>query len=104
MSSFGSGLAKTRQAFFGRIAQMMGNTTITEDTWDEMEALLLQADLGVATTNDLTDTLKGRVRREGITRADQLSAALKEELVRLLKAPTPLNISGRALSVMLIVG
>lgn len=102
--SFNSGLAKTRQAFFGRIAQMMGNTTITEETWEELEAMLLQADMGVQTTNNLISALQGREKREGITRADQLNRALREELVKLLKEPTPLNISGRALSVVLIVG
>lgn len=102
--TFGSGLAKTRQAFFGRIAQMMGNTSITDETWEEVEALLLQGDMGVQTTNHLIDALQGRVKREGITRPDQLNRALREELVKLLKEPTPLNISGRALSVVLIVG
>lgn len=102
--SFNSGLAKTRQAFFGRIAQMMGNTTITEETWEELEAMLLQADMGVQTTNNLISALQGREKREGITRPDQLNRALREELVKLLKEPTPLNISGRALSVVLIVG
>lgn len=104
MSSFGSGLAKTRQAFFGRISQMLGNTAVTEETWEEMEALLLQADLGVATTTELIENLQGRVRREGITRTEQLNVALKDELIKLLKEPTPLNLSGRALSVVLIVG
>ncbi len=102
--TFGSGLAKTRQAFFGRIAQMVGNTSITDETWEEIEALLLQGDMGVQTTNHLIDALQGRVKREGITRPDQLNRALREELVKLLKEPTPLNISGRALSVVLIVG
>lgn len=104
MSSFGSGLAKTRQAFFGRISQMLGNTAVTEEAWEEMEALLLQADLGVATTTELIENLQGRVRREGITRTEQLNVALKDELIKLLKEPTPLNLSGRALSVVLIVG
>lgn len=104
MSSFGSGLAKTRQAFFGRISQMLGNTAVTEEAWEDMEALLLQADLGVATTTELIENLQGRVRREGITRTEQLNVALKDELIKLLKEPTPLNLSGRALSVVLIVG
>jgi fused signal recognition particle receptor len=100
----GSGLAKTRQAFFGRISQLLGNTAVTEETWEDMEALLLQADLGVATTTELIENLQGRVRREGITRTEQLNVALKDELIKLLKEPTPLNLSGRALSVVLIVG
>jgi len=97
-------LRRTRQSFFGRIAQQFGATDIDEDTWDDVEALLLQADVGVATTNRLIEHMKDRVWRDGLTRQDQLTDALKDELKKLLKEPTPLNLSGRELSVMLIAG
>lgn len=102
--SFSNGLAKTRQKFFGRISQILGSTEIDEETWEDIEALLLQADIGVPTTAALLQGLQARVKREGITRVNQLDEALKEELVGLLREPTPLNLSGRALSVVLIVG
>ncbi|MDX2141621.1 MAG: signal recognition particle-docking protein FtsY [Chloroflexota bacterium] len=104
MGIFRSGLAKTRQSFFGRIAQMLGNTDIDDDTWDDIEALLIQADLGVDTTATVIDDLKARIRREGITRSDQLNKALKETLAGLLDNPPVPNISGRPLSIVLIVG
>jgi fused signal recognition particle receptor len=102
--SFASGLAKTRQAFFGRIAQALGNTEIEDDTWEDIEALLLQADVGVPTTNKLIERLRVRVGREGITRVSQLQKVMREELSSFLTPPTPLNISGRELSIVLIVG
>jgi len=101
---FRSGLSKTRQSFFGRIAQMLGNTEIDDETWDDIEALLIQADMGVDTTHRVIETLKSRVAREGITSADQLNKALKETLQSFLSAPPPMNISGRPLSIILIVG
>jgi fused signal recognition particle receptor len=101
---FRSGLAKTRQSFFGRIAQMLGNTEIDEDTWDDVEAILIQADLGVATAQTVIEDLKDRVAREGITRQEDLHQALKASLQSLLKTPPPMNISGRPLSIILIVG
>jgi fused signal recognition particle receptor len=101
---FRSGLSKTRQSFFGRIAQMLGNTEIDDDTWDDVEALLIQADMGVETTHKVIDELKSRVTGEGITRADQLHKALKETLQSLLTTPPPMNISGRPLSILLVVG
>lgn len=104
MASLRSGMKKTRQSFFGRIAQVFGGTEIDDDSWDELEALLVQADVGVATTTALIDTLRARVRREGIRRQEQLTGALKEELRALLREPTPLNLSGRELSVILIAG
>ncbi len=104
MTSFRRGLSKTRQSFFGRIAQAVGSTQVTEATWDDLEALLVQADVGMTTTTLLIKRLRDRYKREGMTRPEQLRQALKEELRALLKPPTPLNISGRELSVMLIVG
>lgn len=104
MSVFRSGLSKTRQSFFGRISQMLGNTEIDDETWDDIEALLIQADLGVPTTHKVIEDLQARVKREGITRTDQLNKALKESLASLLEMPPPPNISGRPLSIILIVG
>jgi fused signal recognition particle receptor len=101
---FRNGLAKTRQSFFGRISQVLGNTEIDDDTWDDVEALLIQADLGIPTTQKVIEDLKVRVKREGITRADQLNKALKESLAALLEVPPPPNLSGRPLSIVLIVG
>lgn len=104
MGIFRNGLAKTRQSFFGRISQVLGNTEIDDDTWDDVEALLIQADLGIPTTQKVIEDLKARVKREGITRADQLNKALKESLAALLETPPPPNLSGRPLSIILIVG
>lgn len=104
MSIFSKGLAKTRQSFFGRISQMLGNTEIDDETWDDVEAILLQADLGVDTTMRVVEELRARVAREGLTRNDQLQKALREVLASLLQTPPPMNISGRELSIILVVG
>jgi fused signal recognition particle receptor len=104
LSIFRTGLSKTRQSFFGRITQLLGNSEIDDDTWDDIEALLIQADMGVPTTARVIDELKARIRREGITRSEQLQRALRETLQSLLAVPPPMNISGRPLSIILIVG
>jgi fused signal recognition particle receptor len=83
---------------------MLGSSDIDDDTWDDIEALLIQADLGVDTTARVISDLKSRVIREGITRTEQLDKALRETLASLLKPPPPANISGRELSIILIVG
>lgn len=104
MSIFRSGLSKTRQSFFGRLTQMLGSSNIEDETWDDIEALLIQADLGVPTTQRVLSDLKARVRREGISRTEQLNKALKATLRELLSPPPVPNISGRPLSIILIVG
>ena len=98
------GLSKTRQSFFGRISQMLGNTEIDEDTWEDMETLLIQADVGFDTTVRVIDSLQDRVRADGMTKTDQLQGALKDTLSSLLEFPPVLDISGRELSIVLVVG
>src|SRR5258707_2237233 len=104
VSEYRTGLGKTRQSFFGRIQQALGNTQVTDETWDDLEATLVQSDVGMATTELVTSRLKDRYKREGMTQPEQVQRALKEELRKLLKPPTLLNVSGRELSVILIVG
>ena len=104
MALFRRGLAKTRQSFFGRISQMLGNTEIDDDTWDDMETLLIQADVGFNTTVKVIDELQHRVRADGLTKTEQLQAALKHALSDLLDFPPAMNISGRELSIILVVG
>ncbi len=104
MAIFRRGLSKTRQSFFGRISQMLGNTEIDDDTWDDMETLLIQADVGFDTTVRVIDSLQDRVRAEGMTKSAQLQGALQETLSSLLAFPPALDISGRELSIILVVG
>ena len=97
-------LNRTRNAVFSRIASVFGASEVTEETWEELEELLIQADVGVETTLTLVDRLRQRARDEAILRADELQAALKEELRALLPPAEPLNLGGRPLDVVLIAG
>jgi fused signal recognition particle receptor len=104
LDSLRSGLQRTRQSFFGRIAQTLGVTEIDEASWDDVEGLLIQADVGVETSLKLVERLQARVRREGVTRTNQLQGVIKAELRELLESPPPMNVSGRDLSVIFVVG
>ncbi len=104
MGIFRSGMSKTRQSFFGRLGQMLGGGSIDDDTWDDVEALLIQADLGVATTQKVMTDLQDQARRQNVKRTDQLKPLLKEVLLNILTPPRALNVSGRPLSIVLIVG
>jgi fused signal recognition particle receptor len=78
---------------------------ITDETWDDIEALLLQADVGPKTTAAVIAATQKRAAKEGIREPDdKLKNALKASLRELLDDPPPLNISGRPLSIVLIVG
>lgn len=97
------GLARSSKAAFGQIATLLGASQITPDTWDELEALLVQADLGIETTDVVLDRLEQRVDQEGLLRADQLKSALRQELRRLLLPPPQIDFNHQP-TVILIVG
>ena len=98
-----AGLARSSKAAFGQIATLFGATEITSDTWDDLEALLIQADLGVETTDLVIAELENRVSREGLTRAGELKEALRQELRLLLPNP-PALVFDPCPNVILIVG
>lgn len=97
------GLSRTSKAAFGQIATILGATEIKDDIWDELEALLIQADLGVETTIAILDELETRVDQEGMTRSSELRQALRQELLQRLDAPPPLDFSAQP-TIVLIVG
>jgi fused signal recognition particle receptor len=100
-------LARTRGSFFGQIAGLLGASDVTDELWDDLEALLIQADVGVDTTLSLVEAVRDRVAREGITRASAAQSILKQEMLALLDAndavPSPSE-RKRLLTVVLVVG
>ena len=96
-------LRKTRNAVFGQIANILGTGDINEETWEDLEAVLIQGDVGVETTLALIERLRRRVADDGIFRAANLQEILREELYALLPEPKPLNLDW-PLAVILIVG
>jgi len=78
--------AKARQGFFGQIAGLFATSDpITDDLWDDLEALLIQADVGVETTMYLVNRTKDRCNRNGVKQAREARAMLQAEMVRVLQ-------------------
>ncbi len=98
-------LTRTRQSVFGQIVNVLGAGDIDEETWEDLEALLIQADMGVPTTLELVENLRERVNNEGLYRADQLTEALKDELRAMLDDQPEFSMEKpRQLTVVMIVG
>jgi fused signal recognition particle receptor len=98
-------LKRTRQSVFGQIVNVLGMGEITEETWDDVEALLIQADMGVATTMELIEAVRERVDSEGLYTADQLLDAMKREMRSILTDPPPFELEQpRQLTVVMVVG
>jgi len=100
-----AGLTKTRRGFFGQIMHLLGADDITDEMWDELEELLILADVGVETTLALVERLRARVDKERVRRAERVREMLREELLALLSFERPRNdLQARILTVILIVG
>ena len=98
-------LSRTRQSVFGQIVNNLGMGEITEETWEDLEALLIQADMGVPTTLDLIEAMRDRVSRGGLRTTDQLVLAMKEEMKAILVIAPPFGLEEkRQLTVAMVVG
>ena len=97
------GLEKTRKVAFGRIANFLGTSELSDGTWDDLEALLIQADMGMETTMDVIDSLREKVFNEGITQSEELIEALEDELVNRLEEPLFPSFSEKP-TVIILVG
>jgi fused signal recognition particle receptor len=75
------GLTKSRQGFVSRLANLTNKyNKVTEEYFDELEEILIMADIGVNTVMDFIDRLKERVRKENITSPEDLKEIIVDEL------------------------
>ncbi len=103
-SKWKQGLDRTRKAAFGRLATMLGSTEIIADTWDDLEALLIQADLGVETTQSLVQAMEKEVDKQGITHLNELRSFLRTEMISRLDPGPQTDFSEVSPAVILFVG
>lgn len=98
-------LEKTRGGLLGRLGTIFQANEITEETWEELEEILIMGDVGTETTLDLVATVRHRVSKEGIKQADQAQSVLKQEMLALLNHSAEMVLEDpRLLTVVLVVG
>jgi fused signal recognition particle receptor len=78
------GLAKTRNQLGSQLAGIFGGGKIDAEVYEELESILLTADVGISATEFLLDDIKNRVKRQSLDDTAQLKTALKEALSDLL--------------------
>jgi fused signal recognition particle receptor len=78
---------RTKRSWFGRIGQLFTRGSLDEEDWEELEALLLGADVGVHTTERVLERLRERVARDRIRDPETARQALADELVAILDLP-----------------
>ena len=99
------GLARTRDNLGQKLAGLLGGGKIDEELYEELETILLSADVGVNATQALLDDLRTRVKREALSDAAQLQAALHDSLSALIAVlEKPLDISTHRPFVIMLAG
>jgi fused signal recognition particle receptor len=100
------GLAKTRDRLGGQLSGLFRvGRKIDAELFEELETILITADVGVDATQALLDTLQKKVRREGLTEASDLQAALKDALVDLLTPlQAPLDVTPHKPFILMLAG
>jgi len=104
--SLSDSLERTRQGVLGRLSGLFrAEEPITDELWEELEEILILADVGMPTTMALVDRLRDQVLRDGIRSVPQAREALKQEMIALLDHQVLWRADEkRLLTVILVVG
>jgi fused signal recognition particle receptor len=79
------GLSNTKKSFFSRLGTaVIGKKKIDEDVLDELEAILIQSDVGVATTLKIIAALEARIAKDKYLKTEDLIQRMQEEILALL--------------------
>jgi fused signal recognition particle receptor len=100
-----SGLSKTKESLFGKISKTVGlHKKIDQELLDELEEILIKADVGPTTTEKIIDGIKKEAKEKKIEGSDRIGELLKDQIISILGNE---RISGDAISsphVIMMVG
>lgn len=105
-SKLKSGLSKTKKGITDKVDNLLkGYTKIDEELFEELEEILITADIGMNTTMHIIEKLEDRVRTDKIKEPSQVKELLKEILIETLDSlpDTKINMSTKP-SIILVVG
>lgn len=107
LKRLGESVRRTRDAVFDQVADLFDRREVDETLWEELEELLIRADVGIPTTEYIIDETRERVRRQRIKEGPAARDAFKHVLVDLLEdteGPKELTLPTGHLSTVLVVG
>ena len=100
-----SGLSKTRNQFMSQLSGLLQiGRKIDEDLMEEIEEILIQADVGVDTTLTLMDNVRERVKVEGLSDSSELESVIKSEILNLLGEDVPIQVKDEKPYTILVLG
>lgn len=105
LQRFKQGLSKTRENLAGKIQDLVKNTRkLDDDFWEELEEILIQADVGMNTSVELVDRIRQSAKKQRINNADEVLALIQQEVADLLQKAQPLNLEGPRPAIIMVVG
>ena len=100
-----SGLTKTRNQLMSQLSGLLRiGRRIDEDLMEEIEEILIQADVGVDTTLTLMDNVRERVKAERLSDSSELESVIKSEILKLLGEDMPLQVNDEKPYTILVLG
>lgn len=100
-------LARSNNALGKNLLSLLARDDVDEDTWEQVEEILLTADLGVAATNELMERLRSRIQVAGARDAESVRSLLRYELLVLVDPTMDRTVKTKAdgrPAVILVVG
>ncbi len=99
------GLAKTKQFLLTDVEDLLQKKEIGQELFDELEAVLIAADIGPAFTYDLIEKMKDKVKRKELDKPELLKKVLRDAMTEILKASSsPLTIPRDGIFTIMVVG
>ena len=99
-----AGLSKTKNAIFGKLDQLFKSfSVVDEDMLEELEEVLITADVGVSSTESIIDSLRSRIKSQKITDPEEVKIALQEILIGMIGEGEELKLETKP-SVILVIG
>lgn len=101
-----TGLSKTRGSFVKSVDEMiLGERIIDDDLFEELEEVLITADVGPAFTYDLIENMKSIVKRKHLDSPEELRKAMENSMMDILKErEAPLRIPRNKLFTIMVLG
>ena len=98
------GLTKTKNALFGSIDNLLkAFVRVDEDLLEELEELLIMADVGVGPTEHIIEELRERIKDGRLKEKEQVMSSIREIIVEMIGESTPLKLNTTP-SVILVIG
>lgn len=79
------GLKKTKDSLAQKLSMIFGNGELTDEFFDDLEAILISSDMGVETTNEIIEEVRAECKKKHIKTQEEFTAILKQTILDILE-------------------